>query len=148
MALRESGILMQLEIVTPDIPLPEHREALLELLDAYNDQHFPDPVQTIALLIKDLDNGKIIGGLWGVTYWNWLFVDQFVVPESCRGQGLGTRLLRQAEDIARQRGCIGVWLYTFSFQAPHFYKQRGYAEFGQISDYPPGQACFYFSKRL
>lgn len=139
---------MKVEIFSPKTPLPEHREALIEALDAYNDQHFPDPVQEVAMLVKEPDSCKIIGGLWGSIYWKWLFIEQFVVPPSHRGQGLGTNLLRQAENIALQRGCIGVWLLTFSFQAPLFYRKRGYSEFGQIADYPPGQNCFFFYKIL
>lgn len=136
------------KIFSPEEPLPEHREALVRILDAYNDKYFPDPAQNLALLVKDPDDDRIIGGLWGVSYWRWLFIDQFVVPESYRGQGLGKKLLLQAEETARQRGCRGVWLFTFSFQAPEFYQKMGYVQFGRINDYPPEQNCTYFRKFL
>lgn len=139
---------MKVEIFSPKMPLPEHREALAEVLDAYNGQHFPDPMQTVAMLIKEPDSRKIVGGLWGSLYWKWLFIEQFVIPPLYRGQGLGTSLLQQAENIALQRGCMGVWLFTFSFQAPQFYRKRGYSEFSQIADYPPGERCLYFCKTL
>src|SRR5208282_5533517 len=103
-------------------PLPEHRQAIAGLLDAYNDERsgIPDPVAPLALLLRNPGSDAIIGGLWGVSYWRWLFVDLLFVPEAHRGQGLGTALLQQAEDKARERGCIGVWLLSFSFQAPQF----------------------------
>jgi GNAT superfamily N-acetyltransferase len=75
-------------------------------------------------------------------------VDLLVVPESLRGQGLGSELLRKAEDIARKRRCTGVWLHTGTFQAPVFYEKRGYQAFGTLPDYPPGHATIYFMKRL
>jgi GNAT superfamily N-acetyltransferase len=138
------------DIIVPDHPLPEHREAITRLLDAYNDEKsgFPDPVLPLALLLREPGTDTIIGGLWGVSYWRWLFVDQLFVPEVCRGQGLGTALLTQAEAKARQRGCIGVWLLSFSFQAPRFYRRHGYEAFGGIQGYPPGHDCTYFVKRF
>lgn len=141
---------MMPEIIVPHHPLPEHREAIARLLDAYNDERSgsPDPILPLALLLREPGSEVIIGGLWGVSYWRWLFVEQLFVPEAHRGQGLGTALLRQAEERARERGCIGVWLLTLSFQAPEFYRRHGYDPFGSIEDCPPGHTCTYFVKRL
>jgi GNAT superfamily N-acetyltransferase len=141
---------MKPDIAVPDRPLPEHRETIFRLLDLYNDERslYPDPVAPLAILLKEPGTDTVIGGLWAVSYWKWLFVDQLFVPESCRGQGLGTDLLRRAEAHALQRGCIGVWLLSFSFQAPGFYLRHGYTAFGAIEEYPPGHRCTYFSKRL
>ena len=138
------------DIVTLDRPLPEHRQAIFRLLDAFNDERtgFPDPVSPLAILLKEPEREAIIGGLWGVSYWRWLFVDLLFVPAAHRGQGLGTTLLNEAEAKARERGCIGVWLLSFSFQAPQFYQRLGYRPFGTIEDYPPGHNCTYLFKRL
>jgi hypothetical protein len=42
----------------------------------------------------------------------------------------------------------GIWLDTFSFQAPEFYKRLGYSEFGRIDGYPENEARLFFVKRL
>ena len=141
---------MTLEIIAPDHPLPEHREAITRLLDAYNDAQsgIPDPVAPLTLLLREPGSHAVIGGLWGISYWRWLFVDLLFVPEAHRGQGLGTALLQQADAGARRRGCIGIWLLLFSFQAPQFYRRHGYAAFSGIDDYPPGHECTFFVKRL
>jgi len=165
---------MTAEIVLPETPLPEHREAILRLLDRFNDERsgFPDPVRPLALLLRERDSepgsdpgsepgseagsepgggpgsGIVLGGPWGVSYWRWLFVDLLFVPEALRGRGLGSELLRRAETIARECACVGVWLLSFSFQAPAFYRRRGYTAFGHVADYPPGHGCFYLMKRL
>ncbi len=137
-------------IVMPENPLPEHREAISRLLDTFNDERCggPDPIVPLALLLRPPGEDAIIGGLWGVSYWRWLFVDLLFVPAACRGQGLGSALLERAEAEAAKRGCIGVWLLSFSFQAPDFYRRRGYEAFGSIGDYPPGHSCTYFRKRI
>lgn len=53
-----------------------------------------------------------------------------------------------AEAIAHDKGCVGVWLDTFSFQAPDFYQKLGYSVFGELKDYPPGYSRFFLQKRL
>jgi GNAT superfamily N-acetyltransferase len=90
----------------------------------------------------------MLGGLWAQSYYDWLFVDLLVVPKRLRGQGIGTELLGRAEAEARARGCVGVWLDTFSFQAPTFYPRHGYAVFGEIANYPAPHRRLFLSKRL
>ena len=70
----------------------------------------------------------MIGGLWGRTVYDWLFVEHLFVPEHLRGRGLGTALMRKAEEVAIARDCIGVCLDTFDFNAPGFYRKLGYEE--------------------
>lgn len=126
------------------------RRPIGDAMDAFNDRATGrgDPALPLALAIRDPATEEIIGGLYAVSYYEWLFVELLIVPERHRGGGVGTRLMRQAEEVARQRGCVGVWLDTFSFQARGFYERLGYAVFGEIASYPPGQSRFWLSKRL
>ena len=57
-------------------------------------------------------------------------------------------MLRQAEQIARERGCVGAYLSTYSFQAPGFYVRHGYVEFGRLEGLPPGMATIFLRKDL
>jgi len=102
----------------------------------------------LAVTLRDPESDAVTGGLWGVSVVGWLYVDMLVVPEGLRGQGLGTALVRKAEEIARKRGCIGLWLHTATFQAPDFYEKLGFKAFGRVPDYPPGHDTIYYSKRL
>jgi GNAT superfamily N-acetyltransferase len=77
------------------------------------------------------------------------FVELLVVPEVARGQGLGAKLMDKAEALAREKGCQGVWLDTFSFQAPDFYLRHGFSIFGELKDYPVvGYHRFFMQKRF
>lgn len=78
----------------------------------------------------------------------WVFVELLAVAEEGRGKGIGSKLMARIEEEARLRGMDGIWLDTFSFQAPEFYRRLGYSEFGRIDDYPENEARLFFVKRL
>ena len=92
--------------------------------------------------------GEWLGGLTGYIWGGWLHVNLLWVTESLRGQRQGSRLMDAAEAFAIERGCLGVTLETFSFQAPGFSANRGYEVFGTLDDYPPGHSKFFLRKRL
>ena len=99
----------------------------------------------VILSCKD-DDGTLRGGLVGRIAWDWLHIELLWLDETLRGRGAGTALIEEAENIARQNSCLGVYLDTFSFQAPQFYEQRGYRVFGKIDNQPQGH-CRYFLQK-
>jgi GNAT superfamily N-acetyltransferase len=90
----------------------------------------------------------VVGGLWGRTAYDWLFVELLFVPAALRGQGVGSELMQRAEDEARARGCHNAWLDTFEFQARGFYERLGYRCFGELPEYPAGFSRFFMKKAL
>lgn len=139
---------MTLRIELTQNPTNEDREAILAPLRAYNASQAGEAnSQPIALLVRD-DKDEILGGLYGRVFYQWLFIELLSVPEQARGQGMGSKLMQMAEDLAREKECVGIWLDTFDFQAPEFYRKHGYSELGEIADYPPGHKRFFFQKRL
>ena len=92
--------------------------------------------------------GEILGGLLGYLWGGWLHVNILWVSEALRGQGQGTRLMDAAEAMAVEHGATSATLETFSFQAPGFYRKRGYSVCGQIDGYPPGHTKFILRKAL
>lgn len=88
--------------------------------------------RALAILVTDPQSGKPVGGLLGRTSLGVLFIELFYLPEPLRGNGLGRRIVQQAEDEGRRRGCTNAVLFTISFQAPGFYERCGYRSFGEI----------------
>jgi len=121
---------------------------VFEGLRAHNEARVGDPgYSPLHVLLRD-EGGEVRGGLAGDVYFGWLFVRYLWVAEEHRGGGYGERLLGEAEDEARSRGCHAVWLDSFSFQAPGFYRRLGFHEFGRLDDYPAGHARHFLWKPL
>ncbi|SEN01670.1 Acetyltransferase (GNAT) family protein [Pseudomonas sp. ok272] len=140
---------MTLRIELSLAPTAEERLAILEPLRAYNIAKAGDgQYQQIALLVRDEHSDEVVGGLFARLFYHWLYIDLLSVPEQLRGQGIGSQLMHKIEAQARQHSCIGMYLDTFDFQAPDFYRRHGFIEVGQIADYPPGGKRFFFQKRL
>jgi ribosomal protein S18 acetylase RimI-like enzyme len=115
---------------------------------SYNKQQVGDnKFQRLCFVLQGPDQ-TIVGGMIGEIYWEWLYLDLLWVKDELRGRGYGHRLLTLAEKEARQRGARNVYLDTFSFQAPDFYKGHGYQVFGELSNFPPGHQRFFLTKQL
>jgi len=139
---------MTVRLHVPDDPSDVHRAAIIEPLARFNASHgYPSDQAFLAILLLD-ERGATVGGLWGKTGYGWLFVDLLVVPDELRGQGHGAALMARAEQIALDRGCVGAWLTTFTFQAEPFYQRLGYERFGALDDSPPGSTRLFLRKRL
>jgi GNAT superfamily N-acetyltransferase len=130
-------------------PSPADRAEIWRRIEAFNDAYTgPEEDRQFALLVTDEQDGSPHGGLWGRTYYGWMFIELLIIDEKLRGGGIGTELMRRAEEEARRRGCHGIWLDSFSFQAPDFYRRLGYEIFGVLDDYPPGDRRYFLKKRL
>ena len=117
-------------------------------ISQYNKQRGgPDGFKHLCFTLYAPD-GKVAGGLIGETFWGWFYINLLFVKEELRGQGYGHQLLDLAEEEARQRGAKNVFLDTFSFQAPEFYRLHGYQVFGELKDFPPGHTRYYLTKQL
>ena len=125
----------------------EGERVLVEGLIGYNTAHAgPANYRALSLSLRD-GAGGILGGVSGVTQWNWLFIKLLWVSEELRGQGFGRALMSSAEQEALARGCTNIYLDTFSFQARDFYERLGYEVFGQLTDFPPGHTRYFLQKR-
>jgi GNAT superfamily N-acetyltransferase len=124
------------------------REAIVSgLVDHNAAQGFVWASREMAVLARDAA-GAVVGGLLGHTNVGWLFVAALWVAESERRRGLGRAIMAAAEAEAGRRGCVGIYLDTYSFQARPFYERLGYQLFGELPDCPPGATKYYLSKRL
>lgn len=131
-----------------DDPAATDLEFLEERINQYNyaATGFRDG-RLLAILLRAA-NGRIYAGLAGHTWGGACEVKFLWVEDVARRRGVGTRLLEAAEREARARGCHKIVLSTHSFQAPAFYRRRGYAAAGELRDYPRGHSQIFLEKAL
>jgi GNAT superfamily N-acetyltransferase len=149
------GYYMTPEITISEIEDKEFAEFLHAQIRDFNNRmsshhqeaRQPGAVMPLNVILKD-ETGRMIGGLSGSTYWDWLEIDDFFLPEDLRGQGIGTSILQTAEAFALSRGVKRCFLSTFEFQARAFYEKHGYTVVGKLEDYPPGSAFYWMRKDL
>jgi GNAT superfamily N-acetyltransferase len=97
---------------------------------------------------KNESGEEIAGILAGIGYWNGLEINILWVKDGYRAKGIGTKILKYVENLAREKGAIISMLDTFDFQAEGFYIKNGYLPVGEIQNFPEGHRRIYFSKRL
>ncbi|GAB3681640.1 GNAT family N-acetyltransferase [Angustibacter aerolatus] len=97
----------------------------------------------------DDEDGELVAGLSGWTWGTCAGVAMLWVREDSRRDGWGARLLHEAEQVARERGCRQVVVSSFTFQAPGFYQRHGYVEHGRTTALPvQGEADVHMTKVL
>ena len=136
-------------LVVTDEPGAEAEAVIRDGLSAYNfDKAGYRDHRPLAILARDPGTGEVVGGLLGRTSFGLLYVERFFLPEKLRKRGLGTRILKAAEEEGRRRGCSRALLTTLSFQAPGFYERVGWEVLARIDCNPPGHTRFLMTKAL
>ena len=129
-------------------PSEEEIQYIRQSLALFNKQAVGDDGHTPFQIISYDGKGEPIAGLIGGTYWGWMYIDILWVHEDHRKQGIGSKLLHEAEQEALRRGCHHVHLDTMSWQAPLFYQKHGYEIIGILPDIPSGNQKYLLMKAL
>lgn len=135
----------QIEAVNSQLRL-HNQTANRRYIDKLGQKEYqPYPVNLFAL---DSDE-KVVGGLFGTIQMNWLKVSVMAVRKEHRGMGIGSNLLKRAEEMARERSCQRAYLDTMEYQGLEFYQKNGYQVVGELEDWDShGHAKFFLVKRL
>jgi GNAT superfamily N-acetyltransferase len=129
-------------------PRPSDMNVIVKGLLEFNGLQTDGAAPEYLLVTVRNEEGAVVGGLLGATYLGWLQVHSVWLPDTLRGRGYGTELMRLAEGEASRRGCQRVFLETFSFQALSFYEKCGYTVFSRLADFPVGGARYALTKNL
>lgn len=104
--------------------------------------------ETPVSIVAHDPQGTLVAGLNGASHWRWLYIRHLWVAQSQRGSGWGRRLIAEAERVAEERGCVGLYVDTFDPRAAAFYEALGFTRAGEIVGFPPGHARCFLSKVL
>lgn len=76
------------------------------------------------------------------------YIKTLWVDEAHRGAGLAKALMAEVEAFAKDSAFDTLFVDTFAFQAPEFYKKCGYVLVADVPDYISGHARLFFRKAL
>src|ERR1700691_5818691 len=128
-------------------PPPEALQTMVATLLKFNEPAVgKETARMLAVLLKDAVTEELIGGFWARSLWGSLYIDIVFVPEPMRGTGIGTSLVRKAEQEAIRRECREMWTDTYAFQAKSFYEKLGFTVFGRLEGPPPIFPRFFLKK--
>lgn len=86
-----------------------------------------------------------------ITYYiqnEWLFIESgFILPEY-RGRGLYRALIGVLEDCARHNKAGGLFLSTYTFEAPGLYEKLGFTKGSVLPNIPRGNTSIDYYKIL
>jgi GNAT superfamily N-acetyltransferase len=157
---RSSGLILRFEVphaeyiamtnvvvLSEDQITEDQRSAIIAPLDEFSAargfEFRPNPIYLLLY-----EGARIVGGIIGHSNWEWLHIEILSVATHLRSRGYGRQLMEKAEEIARTRGCFGIWVDTYTFQSPGFYERLGYRVFGTLPNYPRAEQRIFFMKML
>ena len=101
----------------------------------------------VPLDLYAFEGDELVAGVTGDTWGSWFAVELvWVTPTGAGRAWAASSSPRPSGSLAR--GCVGVRLDTWDFQARPFYEQHGYTVYGVLEDYPPGATEYHLAKRL
>lgn len=82
---------------------------------------------------KAVEEGKIIGTIDGKLEGDVVYVGALMTAKDLRGKGVGTLLIKKAEEFGKKVKAKKVWLLTGSdWQSNSFYKKLGFVQVATI----------------
>ncbi|ACJ30824.1 GCN5-like N-acetyltransferase [Shewanella piezotolerans WP3] len=122
-------------------------DALVAGLRLHRNENMGDEdTKPLSVVARD-DAGNIIGGVTGRSIYKNFLIEVVWVDKAARGTGLGRQLMEQAEEQAKQRGCLVAQLDTLSFQAPQFYQKLGFEVVGTVPEFAGSPARYFMLKK-
>ena len=118
-------------------------------LEQYDTGFVADGHDAIPIGRKLVDkDGRLIAGIYAyVDGWNGCDIDVLWVEEAFRRRGLGSLLLRETAQAAKENGAFVMFADAGDWNVG-FFRKNGFDEKGRLEDYPKGRCCYELEKRL
>ena len=124
-------------------PLTEEEETFIEeKINVYADSIAPSEPHTeeeqLVFKVEDEDKNVIGGCVVNIHAWGRAVLAQLWVDGQYRHHGLGSMLIRAAENAAREKNCYYLCLGTADYMARPLYEKHGFHVFTINKDIPMG----------
>ena len=112
------------EIIYKEHASPEEIDIILEGIIHESVKKDMGRMTPFSFFIKEED--RILAGAVGYTMYGMLYTDMLWVHPEFRNLGYGSRLLKAAEELGKNRNCTFSCLVTMSWEALPLYQKLGY----------------------
>ncbi|MBI4974056.1 GNAT family N-acetyltransferase [Candidatus Roizmanbacteria bacterium] len=86
--------------------------------------------------LKAVERRKIVGTVEGKHGSGVIYIDSLITVERARGKGIGTMLIKKAEEFGKKLGAHRTWLITGKDWSENiFYKKLGFVLVGTLPDF-------------
>lgn len=134
-------------------PSSSQLDLIYDGLDSFNHKHLPAITkQAVLITVENLSDDnwdENLGGLHGEIIGSAYIVKYFWLHQKIRGQGFGSEIISKFSEEARKNSASGIFLETYSFQAPNFYQKLGFKETGRFTNFlQPGIDKIFMEKKF
>lgn len=85
---------------------------------------------------KAVEDGKLLGTIEGKVEPGCVNINALMTTEAARGKGIGTKLIRKAENLGKKLGAHRTWLFAGkNWQSNGFYKKLGFKIISHCADF-------------
>jgi ribosomal protein S18 acetylase RimI-like enzyme len=118
------------QLAAHDHVTPPDSETLARVLDALLTR------SAVYIVAQAAEGEALLGAMqldFRLTTWEaapYVYIEDFIVDEGRRGQGIGSAMLALAEELALERGCVRMDLDVLqeSVDSQRFYARHGFAD--------------------
>lgn len=135
------------EVKIYDKELETHEDLISTYVNEYELKNKLDVLQEEVLYVG-LEENEYCGGVLFKVYQEYVHVHLISVKNEYKRYGIGTALMKFAEEYAVKLGLESIDLGTTEFQARPFYEKLGYEVVFARENYPIGYKCYTLYKKL
>jgi ribosomal protein S18 acetylase RimI-like enzyme len=129
-------------------PSSEQTSEILDGLNSFGLEQVGGEVPARVAVVCEHQNRRVIGGAIGHSILQRFYLTQLWVSEEHRSHGLGSELVAQMEEIARQHGCRDIVADTLNKAAVLFYERLGYRVYVVNPNYIQGFDWHFMAKEI
>jgi len=109
----------------------------------------PPYKQEYICVVKRGNNRKPFAALMGFMENGIFEITKLWVKSEKQSNGIGSELLKAAEEVVKARGGCSIVVWTYVFQAPGFYENHGFVKMGESpTNLKGGAKCYHYIKIL
>lgn len=127
-------------------PKPDDDKVIRDGIVNFNNQVINEKATHFSVFAKR--DAEIVGGALIWKHSDALYIDVIWCDERFRRAGMGAKIMKMIEDVARENNIFQLFVDTYGFQAQEFYRKQDFQVIGVIPKYMLGHNRIYLKKDI